>query len=134
MRSAYRIMAIGLAVCLAGCVERKMEITSEPAGATVIVSDVEKGVTPVTVDFTWYGDYDIILRKDGYETLKTHARIDPPWYELPVLDFFSALAPWTYHDNCYLHYPLETYTPPSDDGLVDRAGRMKERNAEPVKR
>jgi hypothetical protein len=33
------------AVLLAGCVEREMLVTSEPAGAIVYVSDVEVGRT-----------------------------------------------------------------------------------------
>ncbi|MDY6913689.1 MAG: PEGA domain-containing protein [Planctomycetota bacterium] len=121
-----------LAVCLAGCVEREMTITSEPDGALVFVSDVEVGRTPLKMPFTWYGDYDIILRKDGYKTIKTHANITPPWYEIPPLDLLSAMAPWTYHDRRYLHYKLDDYVPGSDADLLERAERLKRQNAEAV--
>lgn len=135
MRQALSITLLAaFALTLAGCVERKMQITSEPDGALVYVSDVEVGRTPVTLPFTWYGDYDVILRRDGYETLKTHADINAPWYELPPLDLFSALAPWTYHDERYLHYELEKLDPPSEEELIERAERLGERNAEPVER
>ena len=128
------VSVVCLAGCLCGCVERKMTITSEPDGAIVFVSDVEKGRTPLTMSFTWYGDYDILIRKEGYRTLKTHARIDPPWYEFPPLDLFSGLAPWTYRDRRYLHYGMEELVLPTDEQLIDRAERMEETTLEPVKR
>ncbi len=123
-----------LLVWPAGCVEREMKITSEPAGALVYVSDVEVGRTPVTMPFTWYGDYDIILRHQGYQTLKTHANINPPVYEVPPLDFFTALAPWTLRDQRYLHFELEKYVPPSDEHLIGRADAMQQENLSPVRR
>jgi hypothetical protein len=85
-----------LALLLAGCVEREMTITSEPSDALVFVSGQEVGRTPVTIPFTWYGDYDIILRKEGCKTLTTHAKLDPPIYEIIPFDLLSELAPWTY--------------------------------------
>ncbi len=127
-------LVAALALTFGGCVEREMHITSDPDGALVYVSDVEVGRTPVTLPFTWYGDYDVILRRDGYETLKTHADINAPWYEVPPLDLFSALAPWTYHDQRYLHYELEKLDPPTEEELIERAERLGERNAEPVER
>ena len=119
-------------ILLAGCVERELTITSQPEGALVYVSDVEIGTTPVTVPFTWYGDYDIILRKPEYETLKTHANINVPWYEVPPLDLLSAVAPWTYHDDRYLHYQLQPLDLPQDRELIDNAQLLRERNLEGV--
>ena len=98
------ISSVVLLACLGGCVERELTITSEPSGALVYISDVEKGRTPLTINFAWYGDYDVILRHDGFNTLKTHAEIAPPIYEIPPLDLLSAIVPWTYHDRRYLHY------------------------------
>ncbi|MFP3937216.1 MAG: PEGA domain-containing protein [Phycisphaerae bacterium] len=124
------LVAVGL---MFGCVERELTITSEPEGALVYISDEEVGRTPVTVPFTWYGDYDIIVRRDGYETLDTHAKIHTPWYEVPPIDLLSALAPWTYHDRRYLHYKLEPLTLPDDEELLDQAEQMKQRTLQPVK-
>lgn len=111
-----------------------MEISSEPAGAIVFVSDIEVGRTPVVVPFTYYGDRDIILRMDGYETLVTHANITPPWYEIPPIDLFSEIAPWTYYDRRYLHYELTLMTPTSREDLIRRAEEMARRNLETVER
>jgi hypothetical protein len=131
MKSTLTILIV-IAVGLLGCVEREITITSEPEGALVYVSDVEVGRTPVTFPFTWYGDYDIILRKEGYETLKTNEQISMPWYEVPPADLFSELAPWLYLDERFFHYELETYQPLSQEELLQRAEEMRQYNIESV--
>ncbi len=88
------------------------------------------GRSPVTVPFTWYGDYEIILRSDGCQTLKTHEKIIPPIYDIPPLDLFSALAPWTYRNNLAFHYVLPKLVLPSDEELIRRAEELRHRNLE----
>ncbi len=122
-----------LLAALTGCVQRDMTITSTPEGALVRISDREVGRTPVTIPFTWYGDYEIILRLDGHETRFTHANIVRPWYEVPPVDLFSELAPWTYHDKRYLHFTLEPKVPTTEEELIARAEELARRNQEPVK-
>lgn len=133
MSKLHIALLVVVAAATAGCVERKMTITSEPSGALVYVSDREVGRTPVTIPFTWYGDYDIVLRRDGYNTLTTHAKICPPAYEVPPLDLFSAIAPWTYHDNRYLHYRLCQTPPTTDADLIRRADEMRGKTVSPGK-
>ena len=77
--AATLLLAVTLAT-LTGCVERTMKITTRPPGAVVIVNDEEVGISPVTFAFTWYGDYDLMFRKEGYQTLKTHHRVRAPWW------------------------------------------------------
>ncbi len=132
MKTHLLLLTIFVAILTPGCVEREMSITSQPPGAMVLISDVEVGRTPVTIPFTWYGDYDIILRRDGYKTLKTHAKITMPIYEVPPLDLLSAIAPWTYHDSRYLHFEMEPFVKSSDDELIERAEQMELRTAEDV--
>ena len=115
---------------LGGCVERKITITTEPEGCLVYVSDREVGRTPVTIPFTWYGDYDVLIRMEGYQTLRAHAEISPPWYEVPPLDLFSYMAPWTYKDERFLHYKLEKQPKVSDEKLIDEAKEMQTRTGE----
>jgi hypothetical protein len=121
------------ALMLCGCVERKMVITSEPAGAVVYVSQEEIGRTPVELPFTWYGDYDITLRLDGYQTRNAGANLRMPAYEIPPLDLFSELAPWTYRDTRYLHYSLSPLAPTSDAQLIQQAQDMAAQVQTPVK-
>lgn len=111
-----------IAACaLAGCVERTLTIESDPAGAVVYIADDEKGTTPLKLPFTFYGDYAITLRMDGYETLKTHANLDTPWYEAPGIDFFSEIAPWTYHDQRTVRFTLTPKQTPTPEELKARA-------------
>jgi hypothetical protein len=123
-----------LVLALTGCVERELAISSDPSGAMVRLSDKEIGRTPVTQSFTHYGDYDIVLRLEGHETLKTHADINAPWYEWPVLDFISEVLPWTIHDRRYLHYTLPKAAEPTDQQLLQSAEQLKAYNAQPVPR
>jgi hypothetical protein len=139
MKRTLLLLACAAFVCLAmcgmgGCVERKMTITSDPPGALVRVSDVEVGRTPVTVDFTWYGDYELIFRMEGYKTLITHATFTPPWYEVPPIDLLSETAPWTYHDLRYLNFKLEKLAPLTDEEIIKRADELKKKALEPTQR
>lgn len=120
-------MALLACLLVGGCVERTLTITSEPSGAIVYISHVEKGRTPLTIPFLWYNDYDIELRREGgYETLKTHACLNVPPYEVPPVDLLSELAPWTYKDNRYLHFTLCKAAEPTDQEMIERAQRFRE--------
>ena len=120
----------GLTVLLAlgGCVERIMKIDSHPQGARVFVNDEEVGDTPARFSFLWYGDYDIILRKDGFETLKTHQRVVPPWYQIPPFDLVAeCLIPTTIRDEHTLPtYELEPARVPPIEEVVGRALEARE--------
>lgn len=127
--------ALAAAFWSTGCVERQLSITSEPSGALVYLSDVEVGRTPLTVDFEWYGDYEVILRSDGYQTLQTNTKIDPPWYDIPPWDLVSqAFVPWTYYYRVNRHFTLEPLKLPDDQTLIDNALDLQQRNLEPVER
>ncbi|MCG3126206.1 MAG: hypothetical protein CHACPFDD_01036 [Phycisphaerae bacterium] len=122
---------IGL-VCLllsGGCVERTMKIQTDPSNALVIVNDEEVGLSPVKFSFLWYGDYDIIVRKAGYETLKTHHRLDPPWYQFPPIDFVvETLMPGTIRDEREVPLlTLESTRERTDQEIVGRAEETRDR-------
>jgi hypothetical protein len=127
-RSTRAALVISL-VALGGCVERTMKIDSDPQGARVFVNDEEVGVTPAKFSFLWYGDYDLILRKDGYETLKTHYRIDAPWYQYPPIDLVAeCLIPTTIKDEHVLPtYRLKPASLPPVHEAVERAVQLRER-------
>ncbi|MCE5280451.1 MAG: PEGA domain-containing protein [Planctomycetaceae bacterium] len=127
------VLMIVAAALTAGCVERQITFTSDPPGAIVIVSEKEVGRTPVTIPFTWYGDYEILYKLKDYKTVRTHAQINMPWYEVPPIDLMSELAPWTYHDFRYFHQILVKAESPSDEELIQRAVIMEKRVLEPEK-
>ena len=79
-------------VVLAGCVERELTIKTNPEGALVVLNDEEIGLSPVTVNFNWYGDYCVRITKEGYETLDTHRELKGPWYDGFPFDFFAQIV------------------------------------------
>lgn len=124
-------LAAGAVTTLAGqngCVRRTMTIRTVPEGAIVRLNDQDVGLTPVTVDFTWYGDYDIEFEKPGYETVRTHHRINAPWYQLPVIDLFAeAFVPYTIHDHHEFEETLSPTSRPSREELTSRALEFRDR-------
>ncbi len=87
-RIAYAIIGF-VTIALAGCVERRLTINTEPQGAMVVLNDQEIGTSPVTVSFNWYGDYWVRLSKEGYEMLNTHRKLKAPIHDYFPLDFVT---------------------------------------------
>lgn len=109
-----------------GCVRRTMKITTEPPNALVILNDQEVGRSDVSVDFLWYGDYDVVVRKEGFETLKTHWQIKAPWYQWIPFDFFAeVLWPGNIHDVHTKHFVLEPQSLPTPEELTERATELR---------
>ena len=121
-------------VLTTGCVRRTMTITTDPPNARVYLNSQELGVSAVTSEFTWYGDYDVVIRKEGYETLHTNWKIDPPWYQWMPLDFiFEVLWPGQFHDQRSQSFVLEPAKTPDPEALVDRARDTRKRALDPRK-
>jgi len=90
--------AIACLISLTGCLERRVSIISEPAGATVTANDVELGRTPLEADFTHYGEYDVKVEKEGFEPLRILANASAPFYEYAPFDFIAMALPFTIED------------------------------------
>ncbi len=109
-----------------GCVRRRMLVRSQPAGATVYVDDQEIGMTPVSVEFTYYGTRKVQLIKDGYETLTVKQAFFPPWYQFPVMEFISeTLSPWEHRDEHVLDFQMEPQQILPADRLLERAQELR---------
>ncbi|MFO0874486.1 MAG: PEGA domain-containing protein [Phycisphaerales bacterium] len=108
---------------LPSCVRRTIDITSEPPGALVLLNDREVGRTPVLVEFTYYGEYDVRLLLDGYEPLETGANAKPPLWDNVPLDFFAEMVPGDPDVRIAWHFVLE---PAKSEGLLERATTMKD--------
>jgi hypothetical protein len=121
------VIAALLSPLLAGCVERTMTIKSDPPGALVYLNDQEVGRTPLKRDFTWYGDYDVQIRKEGYETLKMHQPVIAPWYEWVPFDLFAEMLPMRATDNHDLFFKLnpEPSEAAAPGPLLERAEDLK---------
>ena len=118
--------AVGAAVfgTVGGCVERRILITSEPSGAAVTLNDVDVGLTPLEVDFTYYGVYDVQLRKAGFEPLLTEAEAAAPWYETPGIDIVSQATPPRDRTVIRWHFVLEPLVV-DEAGLLGRAWELR---------
>ncbi len=128
-RKGYRMIVSAMMLAgVTGCVRRTVTINTDPQGATVLLNDQHVGTSPVSVDFTWYGNYDVVLRKDGYQTLKTHKRLNTPWYELPGIDFFSeVLMPFTIHDKHEMSFAMAPEEKVDRQTLLKEASEFRER-------
>lgn len=93
MRMMRISIALGLFGLLAGgCkAQRTLNIDSDPAGALVEINGREAGRTPFRYDFEFYGNYDVVLRKAGYETLKATRKLKAPISALPPIDLVSEM-------------------------------------------
>src|SRR4051812_45200756 len=123
--SMGRLLMLLSILFLTGCAKRTLDITSEPSGALVYLNGDEVGRTPLRYDFTWYSDYDVILRKDGYETLKTNRKMDAPLLFIPPLDLVGELfgAKDHRHWNFTMQPAIVAATNPA--GLINRGQSLK---------
>ena len=109
-----------------GCVERLLTINTEPQGALVTLNDEEIGTSPVTVSFQWYGDYDVRITKEGFETLKTHRQLKGPWYDAFPFDFFAGvLNPNKIVDSYEWTFELKEQKQANREDLINDAAELK---------
>ena len=116
-----------VAVCLTGCVSRRLTVRSDPPGALVEVDGEAVGFTPVSIDFDHYATREIRLSKAGFETLTVQQPIRPPWYQVPPLDFVSDNFLIGKHvtDRHELAYTLQRQRVESGGDLVGRANQVR---------
>ena len=124
----FALLAVVLitGLLLAGCVERKLTINTDPQGALVLLNDEEIGISPVTVSFEWYGDYSVRISKEGYESLNTHRKLKGPWYDKFPFDFFAQLIiPKRIVDSYEWTFELGEKQQPSREELIQNAEELK---------
>lgn len=124
--SAVIATCLIVGLTLIGCVERRLTINTEPQGAIVVLNDEEIGISPVTASFEWYGDYDVRISKEGFETLKTHRRLKGPWYDHCPFDFFAnCLYPKRIIDSYEWTFTLAPQKQPTREELIEDALELK---------
>ena len=125
-----RTLAVGLAILAfaPGCVRRTITLNTDPQTARVTLNDEYVGTSPITVPFTFYGDYDVILRKEGFQTLHTHHVIKRPWYQYPPVDLVAeALLPVEIRDDREMCFTLSPAEPVDREELVEKARDFRQR-------
>ncbi len=135
VRLSVFVLMVLTGVAAPGCVRRRLTIRSHPPGARVFVDNFEIGRTPCATDFLYYGNRQIRLIKDGYETVHVKQAIPAPWYQIPPLDFFSEnLVPSRIRDERTLDFVLTPQAIVPTDQLLSRADgwRQGSRVQEPI--
>ncbi len=114
-----------LTATMTGCLHRRINIVSDPPGALVHLNDVQVGRTPVEVDFTYFGVYDVRLSKPGFEPITTSENAKAPIYEWPGIDLIAEAIPTNITTTIEWSYTLE----PIDnniDGVLERARELRD--------
>lgn len=127
-----RLALLAITPMLGGCLERTVTITSEPAGALVVLNDEEIGRTPVETGFRYFGVYDVRLQREGFEPIVTEKEAVAPIWEYPGLDLLAIAAPWRVKTHLEWHFDLEAVPEPgtpeaeqSEQELFDRARSLR---------
>jgi hypothetical protein len=81
--------AILMLLLVAGCVERRLWVRTDPPGALVRINGDEIGRAPVSWRFDHYGTVLVEAELDGHRPVQEAFRLRTPWYQQPVLDFFA---------------------------------------------
>jgi PEGA domain len=124
------VFAVAVLALVTGCVERRFRVESNPPGAYLYINNTPYGPTPIDVPFLYYGNYDVMLVKEGYETKKVKQPVPPPWYQYPVIDFFAeTLYPGQLTDIRPLFYELEPVCQPNLELLKAEGEELRRRGA-----
>jgi hypothetical protein len=129
-----RFLALAIALVAGGCVERTLVINSTPPGALVYLNDQEIGRTPIKRDFLWYGNYDVAVRMDGYEAIKTTQNVKAPLYQIVPIDLFAELPFFHFKDVQTFSYTLNQSHPADPQAMLQRAAEMKAQLERPATR
>lgn len=131
---ATPLLSLALLACAitsGGCLKRTISVTTEPPGALVWINDVEVGRTPLETDFTFYGTYDVRVRREGYEPIITSAKANTPIQEQPGIDLLAEAAPVRFSNVVRWHWvltPLAEQSLPKEQGeqaLIARANALR---------
>jgi hypothetical protein len=115
-----------LALVCTGCVERRYTIRTNPPGALAYVNGEEIGTTPVSRSFTYYGDREITLVQDGFETQRVVQPIKAPWWDNLFTEFFTEnLVPWTIRDERDMNFDMYPVQNSQMGDLQQRADLMR---------
>ncbi len=122
-RSSCLLAALGMAC---GCVERRYTVRTDPPGAQVIVNGESLGPAPASHNFYYYGDREITLVLDGFETKTIIQPINAPWWDNYLTEFFSEnIVPFVIRDEREFTYKMEPYPAPTEEEIQARAEALR---------
>ena len=80
-RAAVVLSLLAALSMFSGCVERRYTVRTDPPGAIVVVNGEVIGPSPASKSFIFYGDREITMMLDGYETKTVMQPIRAPWWD-----------------------------------------------------
>jgi hypothetical protein len=120
------ILVFAFAITSSGCVRRRMMVRTSPPGAVVSVDNQVIGTSPAASPFVYYGTREIRIEKDGYRTETIRRRLNPPWYEMPGIDFIAeTLWPGEIRDERIIDVELVPQTLEPTESVVQRADALR---------
>lgn len=120
------LICILVVASIGGCVRRTIEITSEPEGALVWLNDREVGRTPCSIEFTYYGRYDVRLRRDGYEPISGFGDADEPAWDFVGADLVAEVIPAKLTSRVQWHFSMVP-TDSDEAAVLERAKNLRAR-------
>jgi hypothetical protein len=127
MRIKYLfVFTVLLLLLISGCAEHRIIINSEPPGASIRLDGKEKGITPISIPFTFYGGSEVVLEKDGYQTYKAIIPINPPVFQVFPFDILLLFVPYPFVDSHSFFFILEKQGKTDIKKSLERMERLKE--------
>lgn len=119
------VATVVLSMCC-GCVERRYTIRTDPPGAQVIVNGENIGPSPASRNYYYYGDREVTLVANGYETKTIIQPMDAPWWDNYLTEFFSEnLVPYVIRDDREYSYKMEPARTPTQEEIQGRAEALR---------
>lgn len=127
------LSSLGCEVFTAGGVRRRLTIKTQPPGAAVYVDNQYVGISPTATPTTYYATRQIEVVKDGYRHEKILRTFNPPWYQLPPLDFITdTLWPKKIRDERIVDITMVPQQLLTSEELQGRANSLRVQSAQGV--
>lgn len=128
LRRTACVLLAAAATLLTGCVERRFRVETSPPGAYVTVNNKPYGPAPVDVPFLYYGHYDILIQKEGFQTQRIREHVRAPWYAYPPFDLIvENFIPLEVQDFRVFTYEMTPAVVPSADQLKSEGDSYRQR-------
>lgn len=139
LEASRALLVAALSLPLTGCLERLLQIRSEPPGSEVYINGEQvlietdgepvPATTPVDVEFDDYGTFEIQLRRPDYSAQSRLVAVAAPFYDYPPLDLIlDFLWPWTLRDDVLVEFRLEPapeFSEQEKDAMIERLEKTR---------
>ena len=118
------LVVIGATGCMS--VKRRVIIRTQPGGAGVSIDGIPVGTTPLAVPHTYGGSRDVLIERDGYETVKERVNLSDPLILQPPLSFVTEnFSPTEIRHQPVLDFQLQPKRPVNGEVLLQRANTLR---------